>query len=628
MRNLSLFGCVLVLIVSSGCQSGSYGFRNPFKHQFARTFPNSVPELLTKSKDAGTENQGVYDLGGEASVDTSAGVPSVSDSEGSFNVNGHGQFSEIDTILERGDAEYAAGNLLPAAGHYREALARDPQNVHAHHRLAIIHDQQEDYAAAEQHYEAALNSEPQNFSILNDLGYSYYLQQRYEDSKAHLEYIRRIQPDNQLAMRNLALVHAAEGDLQQAYALFQQSGLSAEQSRPLIQQAVARVNQGESTTGNSRTGVASANSQPPGMSSIKGIATVKTDNLKDSRSTDSQPGRSGTQSPRGDAFQPRPDYESAYGLSANQPTGNPQPSAGTEMPASQSFAPEPQPRKTQPSLAQQEQPADYGVERVSYTPPLQQYEPSASDEEMIRTALNTGYGNLFPVIAPKDYYRTQRDIGVNYGVDARNAYYEQFGPQESSTPYVVHADSNEPAKSDISRNTMQNVSYERSRAPSYGSPRIQTPSDRPDQQAPATTPVPANRFPVTEPARQNYQNSDYARFPRPERPPFINSSGSNAASNPATRESGTLIVPNSGTSVPQHDAMGTGGGITNHSPPDEADSYPHNNAGNTTGLYCPIVPDETNSYSYDDGPQVAPMSEQAQKAHELALERYRQMQQQ
>jgi Flp pilus assembly protein TadD len=603
MRNLSLFGCVVALIVSSGCQSGSYGFRNPFKDQFARTFPNSIPELLTKSKDSGAENRGVFDLGGEASVETSADLQSVSDSARSPESSGHSQVAEIETTLEQGDTAYAAGDLGQAAGLYHEVLALDPQNVHAHHRLAIIHDQQQDYATAEQHYEAALKLEPENPSILNDLGYSYYLQQRFEDSKAYLEYILQIKPDNQLAMRNLALVHAAEGDLQQAYALFQQGGLNPEQSQQQIQQAVARANEGKATTRSRRMGIASTNPQPAGTSSVEGVTTVERDHANDMNHTSSAsiPGRAGTQSPRGHVFQPRPDLESAYGLSANQSATDPHPSARTETPGSQSFAPRPKPVDRHPALAQHEKAADHAVERVSYTPPLQQYEASAADEEMIRTALNTGYGNLFPVISPEDFYRIQRDAGVNHGADARNAYYEEFGQPESSTPHVVHADSNQPANTHISQSSLRNASYEQPRASSYGSPRIQSPSNRPDQQGPATTPVPENRFPVTESDGQGDRNPDYSRFPKQERPPFAESTGSNPASNPASQKSGTLIVPKS----------------------ESASCGPYGAC-----LAPDARTDEPDTSSVDYTPQTSPMSEEARKAHELALERYHRMQQQ
>lgn len=599
MRYLSLSGCVLVLLVSSGCQSGSYGFRNPFKDQFARTFPNSVPELMTKSKASGSDNRGVFDLGRQSSAEPGAGVQSLNDSPGASELSDRGQVSAIETILEQGDAAYAAGNLPEAAEFYREGLAVDPRNVHAHHRLAIIHDQQQDYRTAEQHYEAALKLQPENVSILNDLGYSYYLQRRFEDSKAYLEYIREIRPDNQLALRNLALVHAAEGNLQRAYALFQQGGLNTEQSRPLIQQAIARVNEGKATTRRGRMGVASTNSQPAGMSSVGGFASAKSGDAQPT----SVPGSAATSSPRGDAFQPQPDLEAAYGLSANPSAGHPDSGTPTETAAPSPTASRPGHRNAHSSLAQQVRPADYdrdpdfAVERVSYAPPLQTQEPSRSDEEMIRTALNTGCGNLFPVISPDDYYRTQREFGIYPGANARNAYYEEFGRPKSRTPHVVHADSSQPATDgDTSPNSMRNVSYERPRVSSHGSARIQSPSDRSHQPGTEEHSPPANRFPVTEPTAPRYADPDYSQFPKQERPPFENSGG----------RADTSDHPSAG--------------------PSEMLNRPESDSPTGSGL-DPTRVEESESRGDDYGPQVSPMSEQARKAHEIALERYRKMQQ-
>lgn len=624
MRNLTLLGCVLATILSSGCQSGSYGFRNPFKDQFARTFPNSFPKLMTKSKNSEADNRGVYDLGGDTSADENAGLQSVTDSQGSADLSGSGRTSEVETMLEQGDSAYAEGDLQQAAGRYQEALSLDPQNVHAHHRLAIIHDQQHDYATAEQHYEAALKSEPENVMILNDLGYSYYLQRRYEDSAAHLEYILAIQPGDQLAMRNLALVRAAKGDIQQAYTLFQQGGVEPGESRQLIQQAVARAREGTATTRGNQMGIAATNSQPPGTSSVEGVATLASDNPADAgtKSSPSSPGRASTQLPRGDAFRPRPDLESAYGLSTQPSAGNPDPSRRPEASNGQYAFPHDD-ANSQLSLAHQEGPSNYAVERVSYSPPYSQQE---AKEELIRIALNTGYGNLFPVISSEDCYPTQRDFAADYGTDARNAYYEQFGQPETSTPHVVHADSERPVNGGISQDRLRNVSYQETPASTYGSSRIQSPSDQSYQLGTEQPPVPANRFPVTQPAGQNYQPPDYSQFPRQEQPPFADPADSTGMSpTPGDESTGILIVPKS-TEQPTAGRAST----VNDQRKDweiEYDRRMRTELGTNHSQFSERHQRQDNSNKYGAS-EVAPMSDDVQKAHDLALERYRRMQQQ
>jgi len=230
---------------------------------------------------------------------------------------------------------------------------------------------------------------------------------------------------------------------------------------------------------------------------------------------------------------------------------------------------------TQPAVAQQDRVGDHAVKPVSYTLPTQPDDSSSSDAEMIRTALNTGYGNLFPVISPEDYYRTQRETANSYNTtDARNAYYEQFGRPGSSTPHVIHASMSRQVPNEADSGAPNRSSELRAQNASYnGTSRIQSPNYQSDRQDASDAALPANSFPVTKSLGQNPTAPNYSQFPRQEQPPFANSTVSQPMTdNIGSEQPGTLV----------------------------------------------------REYGAD---QVSPMSEQDRKAHELALERYRRSQQ-
>lgn len=126
---------------------------------------------------------------------------------------------EIAENLRRGHREAESGRPDQAMRFYERVLRDDPQNVEAHHRMAVLADRAGDYFAAERSYLAALDARPDNPDLLNDLGYSYLLQQRYAECEQALRQATRLDPTHARAKSNLALLYQTFGDQQRAMAV-------------------------------------------------------------------------------------------------------------------------------------------------------------------------------------------------------------------------------------------------------------------------------------------------------------------------------------------------------------------------------------------------------------------------
>jgi O-antigen ligase len=77
--------------------------------------------------------------------------------------------------------------LLPLAGRFEQALALDPRNATAHHRLGLIAMQQRDFPAAIGHLQTAWQQRPHQRGLQKNLGYSTAWDGRYEQAAALLE---------------------------------------------------------------------------------------------------------------------------------------------------------------------------------------------------------------------------------------------------------------------------------------------------------------------------------------------------------------------------------------------------------------------------------------------------------
>lgn len=94
--------------------------------------------------------------------------------------------------------------------------------------LGILADLQEDFDTAARHYNRALEWGSRNPVVLNNLGYSRYLAADWEGARSALQQAVRNAPDYDLAWRNIGLVHAREGNYEDAIEAVRRSGSEAE----------------------------------------------------------------------------------------------------------------------------------------------------------------------------------------------------------------------------------------------------------------------------------------------------------------------------------------------------------------------------------------------------------------
>ncbi len=130
-----------------------------------------------------------------------------------FNLN---RSAEVAENLRRGRQEAESGRPDQAARFYERVLRDDPGHAEAHHRLAVLAADAEDYAVAERHYLAALQSDRENPDLINHLGYSYLLQRRYGEAEQAFRQVLSITDRHESAIANLALLYTTVGAPDQA----------------------------------------------------------------------------------------------------------------------------------------------------------------------------------------------------------------------------------------------------------------------------------------------------------------------------------------------------------------------------------------------------------------------------
>lgn len=145
---------------------------------------------------------------------------------------------QIYQLLSRGNQELTLGRLTDAQIYFRQALDVDPTNFHAHHMLARIGDQTQQYEEAEGHYLAALSSNPTDPNLLSDMGYSYLLQGEYRYADSYLKRALKYAPSHVMARRNLAALAAYQGDYPGALGWLRQVG-SEPQAQTTLRELIA-----------------------------------------------------------------------------------------------------------------------------------------------------------------------------------------------------------------------------------------------------------------------------------------------------------------------------------------------------------------------------------------------------
>ena len=125
--------------------------------------------------------------------------------------------------LARGDANATMKRLDEAGADYDEAIKADPSNLPALTARAILHGQQQQYAAAIERYNQALRIAPDDADLLNGRGWILLETNDYQRAKADLDHALKINPQHGFALYNrgralleLGLFDAALADLDAA----------------------------------------------------------------------------------------------------------------------------------------------------------------------------------------------------------------------------------------------------------------------------------------------------------------------------------------------------------------------------------------------------------------------------
>jgi len=137
-----------------------------------------------------------------------------------------------------------------AQTHFTRVLQADPDNIEAHHHLAMVADQLRDFESAEFHYRQALSSNPKDPKLLSDVGWSLILQKRYQESEQYLQEALKFDPRNKMALSRMGYLYSQLNEYDKAYAMFRMSGTEQEaqanmaelfpQGRPLTTQSLAQ----------------------------------------------------------------------------------------------------------------------------------------------------------------------------------------------------------------------------------------------------------------------------------------------------------------------------------------------------------------------------------------------------
>lgn len=138
-------------------------------------------------------------------------------------------------LLRKAAEAEGKGDRGTAKDLYQQVLKQDSKNAEAHHRLAVIADQQQDSKTADDHYARALALQPSDADLLSDIGFSLYLRGRFDDAARRLKEALEADQFHRGAHSNLGLVYGRQGRYDDALAEFRLAGTESEAQRNLAQ---------------------------------------------------------------------------------------------------------------------------------------------------------------------------------------------------------------------------------------------------------------------------------------------------------------------------------------------------------------------------------------------------------
>jgi Flp pilus assembly protein TadD len=119
-----------------------------------------------------------------------------------------------------------AGNDVGAIGEYERVLQKDPGNVPAMRRLAVLYDRQCKYDKADSYYRKVVEAAPRDAEVYADWGYSYYLRTKWDEAEKRLRRALELQPGHPRALANLGMVLGQQGHYDEALEKFRAAGVS------------------------------------------------------------------------------------------------------------------------------------------------------------------------------------------------------------------------------------------------------------------------------------------------------------------------------------------------------------------------------------------------------------------
>jgi Tfp pilus assembly protein PilF len=120
------------------------------------------------------------------------------------------------------------GKVDAATNIYQAILEEDPENLTAHHRLAVIAAKQGQLDDAMKHFELAYAAGPPNAELLSDIGYVCFLKEDLATAEEAIRAALELEPTNKKATNNLGIVLAGKGRYEESLAQFRKVVSEAE----------------------------------------------------------------------------------------------------------------------------------------------------------------------------------------------------------------------------------------------------------------------------------------------------------------------------------------------------------------------------------------------------------------
>lgn len=124
----------------------------------------------------------------------------------------HEQFLDDYSYFRAGNLFFDTGEFDKAMEKYRQALAVNPDNAMAHHRLGFLLQKKKQFQEAMEHLQAAVRLDAQNPLAQFDLGIALAARDDFSNAVGHLAQAAQMMPDGFDRMYNPVTIHHALAD--------------------------------------------------------------------------------------------------------------------------------------------------------------------------------------------------------------------------------------------------------------------------------------------------------------------------------------------------------------------------------------------------------------------------------